>query len=74
MDRLFLRKYMPQVSSYMHYRLIDASTVKELCRRWNPEVYRKAPAKQFLHRSLADIKESIDEMRWYREHFMKITV
>lgn len=74
MDRMFLKKYMPQVHSYMHYRLIDVSTVKELCRRWNPEVYKKTPVKQFLHRSLVDIKESIEELRWYREQFMKIIV
>lgn len=71
-DRIFLKKYMPEVENYLHYRLIDVSTIKELCRRWNPEVYRKAPKKEFLHRSLNDIKESVAELRFYREHFMKI--
>lgn len=65
-DRMFLRKHMPRFDSHLHYRLVDVSTVKELCRRWFPDVYEKAPEKILAHRSLADIKESIDELKYYR--------
>lgn len=73
MDRLFLRKYMPQVDDYLHYRIIDVSTVKELCRRWNPEIYKNAPKKQFSHRSLADIIESVNELKYYKDNFLNIS-
>nr|CAH7747303.1 unnamed protein product [Callosobruchus chinensis] len=73
MDRLFLRKYMPKVDNYLHYRIIDVSTVKELCRRWNPEVYKNAPKKEFSHRALQDIKESVQELKFYRDNFCKIS-
>ncbi|XP_008191053.1 oligoribonuclease, mitochondrial isoform X2 [Tribolium castaneum] len=72
MDRLFLRKYMPRLHEYLHYRIIDVSTVKELCRRWNPDVYKEAPKKAFSHRALSDIKESIEELKYYKSRFFKI--
>lgn len=71
MDRLFLTKYMPRIHNYLHYRIIDVSTVKELCRRWKPDVYKQAPAKQYNHRSLTDVLESIEELRFYRRNFLK---
>ncbi|XP_028133136.2 oligoribonuclease, mitochondrial isoform X2 [Diabrotica virgifera virgifera] len=71
MDRMFLIKNMPSLHNYLHYRLIDVSTVKELCRRWNLEVYKKDPSKQFTHRALSDIKESIEELKFYKENFFK---
>ncbi|MBL8601163.1 MAG: oligoribonuclease [Myxococcales bacterium] len=63
-DRRFLVRYMPQLEAHLHYRLIDVSTVKELSRRWYPSV--KAPPKREAHRALDDIRESIEELRFYR--------
>lgn len=71
MDRLFLRKYMPKIHNYLHYRIIDVSTVKELCRRWRHDLYMKAPEKKVAHRALADIIESIEELKYYKQHFLK---
>lgn len=68
MDRRFLARYMPRLDGYLHYRSIDVSSIKELCRRWYPEVYRKRPAKAEQHRALDDIRESIEELRYYRDH------
>ncbi|SMH37437.1 oligoribonuclease [Rathayibacter oskolensis] len=65
-DRSFLVKYMPKLDSHLHYRNVDVSTVKELARRWFPRVYFNAPAKNGGHRALADILESIRELRYYR--------
>ncbi|XP_063241190.1 oligoribonuclease, mitochondrial isoform X1 [Bacillus rossius redtenbacheri] len=65
-DRQFLHRYMPQVDSHLHYRIVDVSTVKELCRRWLPQVISRAPVKALNHRALDDIRESIQEMRYYR--------
>jgi len=65
-DRAFLEKEMPRVVSFLHYRMIDVSTLKELVRRWYP-VRLHAPKKKEAHRALDDIRESIDELRWYRE-------
>ncbi|WKK71399.1 oligoribonuclease [Rathayibacter oskolensis] len=65
-DRAFLVEYMPKLDSHLHYRNVDASTVKELARRWFPRVYFNAPAKHGGHRALADILESIRELRYYR--------
>jgi oligoribonuclease len=65
-DRRFLRRYMPSVEAYLHYRNVDVSTVKELVRRWHPEIYAKAPDKRGTHRALDDIRESIAELRYYR--------
>lgn len=69
-DRRFLARYMPTLESYLHYRLIDVSTIKELARRWSPAVY-DGFKKQGAHTALADIEESIAELRYYREHFIK---
>lgn len=65
-DRRFLRRYMPRVDAYLHYRLVDVSTVKELVSRWYPEAYAKRPHKVGSHRALDDIRESIEELRYYR--------
>jgi oligoribonuclease len=65
-DRGFLARDMPQLEGYLHYRIIDVSSVKELARRWYPRAYFAAPKKQGGHRALADIKESIEELRYYR--------
>lgn len=66
-DRAFLDRDMPQLSAHLHYRLIDVSSVKELARRWYPRAYFAAPRKDGGHRALADITESIAELRYYRE-------
>jgi oligoribonuclease len=65
-DRAFLRKYMPRIEEYVHYRNVDVSTVKELARRWHPQALERAPRKAGGHRALADIRESIEEMRYWR--------
>ena len=65
-DRAFLERYMPDVVSFLHYRMIDVSTLKELVRRWYPPAYH-APKKKEAHRALDDIRESIEELRFYRE-------
>lgn len=65
-DRMFLAKYMPQVDQWLHYRNVDVSSIKELSRRWYPRVFFQAPAKDGGHRALADILESIRELRYYR--------
>ena len=67
MDRRFLAKYLPEIEEYLHYRSVDVSTIKELARRWYPEVLNGAPQKGASHRALDDIKESIYELRHYRE-------
>lgn len=67
MDRMFLAEYMPRVNEYLHYRLIDVSSCKELCKRWNPQLYARAPEKRFVHRGLEDITDSIEELRYYRQ-------
>ncbi|MEY4961633.1 MAG: oligoribonuclease [Actinomycetota bacterium] len=66
-DRMFLNKYMPQLDNYLHYRNIDVSSIKELTRRWYPRVYFQLPKKTGNHRALADIRESIQELRYYRK-------
>ncbi len=70
-DRRFLVKYMPKLEAYFHYRNLDVSTLKELSRRWKPEVY-SAFKKQQRHTALADVHESIDELAHYREHFIRL--
>jgi oligoribonuclease len=70
-DRRFLRRYMPRIDAYLHYRNLDVSTVKELARRWRPDMlgqFNKANA----HTALADIRESLEELRHYREHFFRL--
>ena len=65
-DRTFLARDMPELEQWVHYRNVDVSTLKELARRWYPRVYFNTPAKKGNHRALADIKDSIDELRYYR--------
>ncbi|MDQ1319007.1 MAG: oligoribonuclease [Actinomycetota bacterium] len=65
-DRGFLARDMPVLDEYLHYRMIDVSSIKELCRRWYPRVYYGQPEKGLAHRALADIHESIRELRYYR--------
>jgi oligoribonuclease len=66
-DRAFLARDLPRLDEYLHYRMIDVSSIKELARRWYPRVYFASPAKAGGHRALADIRESITELRYYRE-------
>ena len=66
-DRAFLARDMPEVDAFLHYRIVDVSSIKELSRRWFPRAYFQAPAKRGNHRALADIQESIEELRYYRE-------
>lgn len=69
-DKKFLDRYMPQLMEHLHYRVIDVSTIKELARRWYPAVYENRPPKNGGHRALADIIESLDELRYYRAAIM----
>jgi oligoribonuclease len=66
-DRGFLARYMPALDQHLHYRLIDVSSIKEIARRWYPRVYFSAPEKNGNHRALGDIRESIAELRYYRD-------
>lgn len=70
-DRRFMARYMPDLEKYFHYRNLDVSTFKELARRWKPAVY-SGFKKASRHEALADIYESIDELKYYREHFIKL--
>lgn len=70
-DRRFLYRYMPELEAFFHYRHLDVSTVKELAKRWMPKVY-DGIEKDSKHLALDDIKESIEELKYYREHFFKI--
>ena len=70
-DRRFMVRYLPQLEAWFHYRNLDVSTLKELCRRWKPEV-AKGFVKKSDHTALADIRESIEELKYYREHFIKL--
>lgn len=70
-DRRFLVKYMPKLEAFFHYRNLDVSTLKELSRRWKPEVYASFKKAQ-KHTALADVHESIDELAHYREHLLKL--
>lgn len=70
-DRRFMVRYMPRLEAYFHYRNLDVSTLKELARRWNPAIV-KGISKKGAHQALDDIKESIEEMAYYREHFLTI--
>lgn len=66
-DRAFIARDMPELHNHLHYRMVDVSTIKELCRRWYPRVYFGQPTKGLAHRALADIKESIRELAYYRQ-------
>ena len=66
-DKTFLARDMPELIEHLHYRIIDVSTIKELARRWYPRAYYQAPAKTGNHRALGDIRDSIQELRYYRE-------
>lgn len=70
-DRRFLVKYMPKLEAFFHYRNLDVSTLKELSKRWRPEVYASFK-KQQRHTALADVHESIDELEHYRKHFLNL--
>jgi len=70
-DRRFMVRYMPKLEAYFHYRNIDVSTLKELCKRWKPEIVGGFKKHQ-KHTAMADIVESIDELKYYREHFIKL--
>ena len=70
-DRRFLARYMPRLEAYFHYRNLDVSTLKELARRWKPELL-KGLVKQGKHEALADIYESLEELKYYRENFLKV--
>ncbi|KQV85863.1 oligoribonuclease [Massilia sp. Root418] len=70
-DRRFMVKYMPKLEAFFHYRNIDVSTLKELCKRWKPEIVGGFKKHQ-KHTALADIVESIEELKYYREHFIKL--
>jgi oligoribonuclease len=70
-DRRFLARWMPRLEAYLHYRNLDVSTLKELARRWRPQL-AKGMSKQGKHEALADIYESIDELKYYRENFLRL--
>ncbi|MEI2833899.1 MAG: oligoribonuclease [Acidimicrobiia bacterium] len=70
-DRRFLDKYMPKLDYFLHYRSVDVSSFKELCRRWYPDIFKARPEKLGNHRALDDILGSIDEMKYYRDHMLK---
>lgn len=67
-DRKFIDKYLPKVAAHLHYRTVDVSTIKEVCKRWHPTIFTNAPAKALNHRSLDDIYESIKELEYYRDN------
>ncbi len=70
-DRRFLYRYMPRLEAFFHYRNLDVSTIKELAHRWNPEIVRGV-SKKSTHQALDDIRESIDELRYYRQYFFRM--
>jgi len=71
-DRRFMARYMPKLEDYFHYRNLDVSTLKELAKRWRPEL-SKGLTKHGKHEALADIYESIEELKYYREHFLRMS-
>jgi oligoribonuclease len=70
-DRRFLARYIPELEDHLHYRSVDVSTIKELARRWYPGVLKGRPDKEGKHRALDDIRESVEELRYYREAVFK---
>jgi oligoribonuclease len=71
-DRRFLAKQLPELETHLHYRSVDVSSVKELCRRWNPKLASSAPRKSNTHRALDDIRESVAELAYYRDTFFRL--
>jgi oligoribonuclease len=69
-DRRFLRKHVPALENFFHYRSIDVSTIKELCKRWRPDLYAARPHKQTAHRAMDDVRESVAELVYYKQHFL----
>jgi oligoribonuclease len=72
-DRRFLQEHAPELEGFFHYRSIDVSTVKELCRRWRPDIYAGRPHKQTAHRAMDDVRESVAELAYYKQHFFLAT-
>jgi len=72
-DRRFLAKHTPEIEEFLHYRSVDVSTIKELTRRWYPKVLDDAPKKGLSHRALDDIRESVDELKYYRSQVFRET-
>lgn len=70
MDRRFLQQHVPELDRWFHYRSIDVSTVKELCKRWRPDVYAGRPHKQTAHRAMDDVRESVAELAYYKSQFL----
>jgi oligoribonuclease len=70
-DRRFLDRQLPELDAYLHYRSIDVSSLKELCRRWYPAVFKRRPGKRETHRALDDVRESIAELRYYRDTMLR---
>lgn len=64
---MFIRSYLPRVDEHIHYRIIDVSSVKELCKRWNPKIFSAVPKKLLAHRGLSDIRESVNELKYYKQ-------
>lgn len=71
-DRRFLLAHLPAIEEFLHYRSVDVSSIKELAKRWNPAVLTRAPRKAEGHRALDDIRESVEELRYYRDHFCRV--
>jgi len=70
-DRRFMHQQLPELDEYLHYRSVDVSSLKELCRRWYPDVYKQRPGKKEAHRALDDVLESIAELRYYRDSMLR---
>lgn len=73
-DKQFLEKEMPRIIRHLHYRIVDVSSIKELSRRWFPDTFAKLPAKKLGHRALDDIKESIEELKWYKANVFRTDI
>jgi oligoribonuclease len=69
-DRRFLREHAPELEDFFHYLSIDVSTLKELCKRWRPDIYSGRPHKQTAHRAMDDVRESVAELAYYKRHFL----
>jgi oligoribonuclease len=70
-DRRFMHQQLSELDEYLHYRSVDVSSLKELCRRWYPDLYKQRPGKNETHRALDDVRESIAELRYYRDAMLK---